>query len=189
MANAFEAASTSLNVRLKHGPHAGSEPQVGVPDDAFGDLWLTLLSCTRNVLRLTDRLQCVRSFSSVARLSLLIDGGSDVGAQGCVSAVLVREVRPPRPIVEVVVRVDDRQAWIEDRFCMQCEPVAANRKIVADTWLHRGKLSGLSEQTVNACRRAFLAKSRPSSGVGVHPTIPLTLCLQLGDYGRTLLSR
>ena len=122
MPHTLEPTLTCVDVCLKHFTHCGAQPQVGVPDDALSQHHPPCAACLRHgddSLGLTHRPECLSGIRAVARLRLHVNGGHNSMTTPCVGQVVVCEICPARAVVEVVVRVDDAQFRVNDRFLPQ----------------------------------------------------------------------
>jgi hypothetical protein len=132
--DAAEASATGRDLGVEHGADA-VEAQVGVADDAGGDPARPVIAAGRHrghagdEFGLTDAAHFGRAVGAVHRAAFHEHGGDDVVAGGDVVLQVQEEVADALVVIEVVVRIDDRQRGLERRLVMQSEPVGADREM------------------------------------------------------------
>ena len=115
-------------------------------DDALADLGRAVAAAGAHrrdavdELGLAHRLVGLRPAGAVHRPALHEDGRDDVVALAGIGQQVVQQVAPARPVPEVVVRVDDRQAGVERLLGDLRQPVLADRHVmrIGGVAAHRG---------------------------------------------------
>jgi hypothetical protein len=133
-ANAAEAAATRFDHRLQHLLDRRAQRQIGVTDNAGAHACVPVCAAgahrrdTVGELDLTDRAQFGRTFGTVHRQPLEIDGCGDVVPGPQIGEQFRQQVAARLgPVHQVVMRIDDRQAGVDDLLTPPVEPILPNR--------------------------------------------------------------
>ncbi len=133
VAHASEASAAGGKVGFQDLTNFCATPQIGVAHDGFGNFGLAGCACggrVRNEFSFADRAQRLRAFCAVASQGLHIHGCLDVMSRAYVPQIVVGQVGPVRTLIEVVMRVDDRQRRLKRGFSCGSQPFGSNEEVV-----------------------------------------------------------
>src|SRR4029077_7284539 len=103
---------------------------------------VALLGDRPDELALADRPHFLGTAGAVARAALDEDGRDDVVPRIDVGQQLVEQVAAARVIPEMMVRIDDRQAWLEDLLGALREPFRGWQRARGGAGVARGGVGG-----------------------------------------------
>ena len=127
-------------------PRAAAEAKIDVTDDAGADFRVAVAAGRAHrgdavdELGFADRAEFLGPAGAMHRAALHEHGADDVMAAVGVRQQIIEHVAPAWPFPQMMVRIDDRQRRLQDRFGPPREPVVADRQIGAG--LARGGAHG-----------------------------------------------
>jgi hypothetical protein len=136
VADAAEAAVAGGEMRIQHRSRRRAAREVGEADDAGADADIAIAAAFAHggdaggVLRLADRAQLLRPVGAVEGARLHQHGRPHVMPRADIGEDVVEPVTPARPFPQVMVRIDDALAGIEDLLLPRGEPFLADGKVV-----------------------------------------------------------
>ncbi len=122
MADAAEPAATGADVGFQDLGGFFAEAEVDVPDDAGADLGRTVAAGGAHrghavdEFGFADGFEGFRPAGAVHRAALQEDGRDDVVAAVDVGQQVVQHVDPVGPFPQMVMRIDNRQAGLQNRL-------------------------------------------------------------------------
>ncbi len=137
VADALEAAARDRHVLFEDALGATADAEIDVADDAVDAFRLAVFAAgahRRDAIDefgLAQRLQLLRGVGAIHLAAFLKAGRDDIVAATDIVEQVLEQIAVARPVPHVMVRVDDRQIGLDDRFAALGEPVRADRRVAA----------------------------------------------------------
>ena len=135
MADAAEAVAAGADMGRKHRLDAAAKRQIGVADNTGADLGLAVDAAGAHggdavdELGLADRAHLFGAGGANHRAGLHKHRRDDVVTAVGIGQQLVEQIAPAGAVPEMMVRIDDRQLGLEDRFLAPVEPILTDGNI------------------------------------------------------------